>query len=90
VQIGLAELKASDDFIVESTREYLPNQKKTVPGYKVVWKNCPEKEYSSTTINQSEICFDIPAASMKDVKMLEALSCKSNEIVNTDYLKNKI
>jgi len=46
--------------------------------------------YSSTTINQSEICFDITAASMKDVKMLEALSCKSNEIVNTDYLKNKI
>lgn len=90
MQIGLAELKGSGDFIVKSTREYLPNQKKTVPGYKVVWKNCPEKEYSSTTINQSEICFDIPAASMKDVKMLEALSCKSNEIVNTDYLKNKI
>ncbi len=46
----MAELKASGDFIVESTREYLPNQKKTVPGYKVVWKNCPKKEYSDTTI----------------------------------------
>jgi hypothetical protein len=46
----MAELKASGDFIVESTREYLPNQKKTVPGYKVVWKNSPKKEYSDTTI----------------------------------------
>lgn len=46
----MAELKASGDFIVESTREYLPNQKKTVPGYKVVWKNCPKNEYSDTTI----------------------------------------
>ena len=44
----MAELKASGDFIVESTREYLPDQKKTVPGYKVIW--CPKKEYRDTTI----------------------------------------
>ena len=46
----MAELKASGDFIVESTREYLPEQKKTVPGFKVIWKNCPKKEYCDTTI----------------------------------------
>lgn len=46
----MAELKASGDFIVESTREYLPDKKKTVPGYKVIWKNCPKKEYCDTTI----------------------------------------
>lgn len=46
----MAELKASGDFIVESTREYLPDQKKTVPGYKVIWKNCPKKEYCDITI----------------------------------------
>jgi hypothetical protein len=46
----MAELKASGDFIIESTREYLPEQKKTVPGYKVIWKNCPKKEYCDTTI----------------------------------------
>lgn len=46
----MTELKASGDFIVESTREYLPDQKKTVPGYKVIWKNCPKKEYRDTTI----------------------------------------
>ncbi|MCE8423245.1 MAG: hypothetical protein J5U19_10960 [Candidatus Methanoperedens sp.] len=33
----MAELKASGDFIVESTREYMPNQKKTVPCYQVTW-----------------------------------------------------
>jgi hypothetical protein len=46
----MAELKASGDFIVESTREYLPDQKKAVPGYKVIWKNCPKKEYCDTSI----------------------------------------
>jgi len=46
----MAELKATGDFIVESTREYMPNQKKTVPGYKVIWKNCPNEEYRDTTI----------------------------------------
>jgi hypothetical protein len=46
----MVELKASGDFIVEPTREYLPNQKKSVPGYKVIWKNCPCEEYKDTTI----------------------------------------
>jgi hypothetical protein len=46
----MAELKTSGDFIVESTREYLPDQKKTVPGYKVIWKNCPKKQYCDITI----------------------------------------
>jgi hypothetical protein len=46
----MAEIKASGDFVVESTRGYLSDQKKAVPGYKVIWKNCPKKEYCDTTI----------------------------------------
>ena len=46
----MAELNSSGNFIVESTREYLLYQKKSVPGYKVIWKNCPNKEYRDTTI----------------------------------------
>jgi hypothetical protein len=46
----MAELNSSGNFIVESTREYLPDQKKSVPGYKVTWINCPKAEYRDTTI----------------------------------------
>lgn len=46
----MAELNSSGNFIVESTREYLPDQKKSVPGYKVTWINCPNAEYRDTTI----------------------------------------